>query len=132
MGIRLVIPPPCLYTSGRVYWVLFMGRIQRNPQLAHMALLSIIIAPTIQSDSIVVTIYHCIQYSISASYKLIIAISYLSIQNQYHVKIISLLYCFVQLCIISTFIYPTFSVHFKYWRIRALHLLMMQVHVLSI
>ncbi|KAH0709456.1 hypothetical protein KY284_010883 [Solanum tuberosum] len=34
--LKLVIMIACLYTFGRVYWVLSMGRIHRTPHLAHV------------------------------------------------------------------------------------------------
>ena len=73
--------PACLYTSGRVYWVLSMGGIHRTPHLAHVVLLSVISSSRVQSDSIALTIYQYSQYSVSACYKLVTAFSYLS--NQY-------------------------------------------------
>ena len=67
---NLVITPTCLFTFGRVYSVLSMGRIHRTPHLAHVVLLSVI---SISHNSVKLsslTIYQYIQYSVSACYEL--------------------------------------------------------------
>ncbi|KAH0784174.1 hypothetical protein KY290_003772 [Solanum tuberosum] len=65
--------PARLYTFGRVYWVLSMGRIHRTPHLAHVVLLSII------SSSHSTVRFHCIE-NISVQF---------SIQSQ-HVQVLSI------------------------------------------
>ena len=108
--ISLVIMPACLYTFGRVYWVLLMGRIHRTPHLAHVVLLSII-----SSSHSSVRLY-CVDHiysSVSACYKFGHCIQVA--QNLvYHVHSIILAFMLVQLCFISALLYPTCSLPFKY------------------
>ena len=54
--------PACLYTLGRVYLVLSMGRIHRTPHLAHVVLLSVISSSHSSVRLSVLTIYQYIQF----------------------------------------------------------------------
>ena len=63
-AISFVITPVCLYTFGRVYWVLSMGRIHRTLNLAHVVLLSVISSSYSSVRLSALTIYQYIQYSI--------------------------------------------------------------------
>ena len=115
MGIILIIMPACLYTSGRVYWVLSMGRIHRTPHLAHVVLCRLLVAPTVQSDSITLTIFQYSQYSVSACYKFVHCIqlaqySVFSVSISCSDYFIALLLCsvicyfsFTLSCMLSTF-----------------------------
>ena len=79
--INLVSTPACLYTFGKVYWVLLMGRIHRTPHLAHLILLSLVSSSHSSVRLSALTIYQYIQYSVSACYKLVIASSQLRNQH---------------------------------------------------
>ena len=107
MGISLVITLICLYTSGRVYWVLSMGRIHRIPYLAHVVLLSVI-----SSSHSSVRLY-CINHiyrlvSIQSQYiiNLVIASSYLIIQY------ISCSYYYTCFCAYLVMIYFSFTLSY--------------------
>ena len=84
-----MITPACLYTFGKVYWVLLMGHICRTSQLAPMVLLSIIIISTIQLDSIALAMF---QFSVSTCHNLgnEFKIRMFNILAPFHVHIISL------------------------------------------
>ena len=109
MGISLVITLACLFTSGRVYWVLSMGHIHRTRHLAHLVLLSVISSYHSSVTLSALTIYQYIQYSVSACYKFVIASSLL--KNQ-HITF-RLLYLF--LCFFSYVLFQLYSIlHAQY------------------
>ena len=72
--------PTCLYTFGRLYWVLSMGRIYWTPHLAHLVLLSIISSSHNSVRLSAWSIYQYIQHSVSTCCKLVIASNLLRIQ----------------------------------------------------
>ena len=67
-----MITPTCLYTYGRVYWVLSMGCIHRTQNLAHVVLLSVLSSSHSSVRLSALTIYQYIQYSVSTCHKLVI------------------------------------------------------------
>ena len=69
-----------------------------------------------------------IQFERVINWSLHLIISTFSISCSNYIIVLLL----AQICIISALLYPTFSVPFKYWRIRALFLLVKEVHVLNI
>ena len=81
-AISLVITLACLYTFGRVYWVLSTGCIHRTSHLAHVVLLSVISSFHCSVRLSALTIYQYIQYSVSTCYKLII------VSNQHRIQFI--------------------------------------------
>ena len=108
-AINLVITPACLHTSGRVYWVLSMGRIHQTPHLSHVVLLSVISSSHCLVRLSTLTIYQYIQFQHVINWSLHPVSSKISTsRSDYYV-------CFcVQLCVISVVLYPTCSVPFKY------------------
>ena len=109
-AICLVITPACLYTFGRVYWVLSMGRIHQTPYLAHVVLLSVISSSHSSVRLSALTIYQYIQFHHVINRSCIQLVQ----KSAHHVQIIILVFVLVQLCIISDLLYPTCSLPFKY------------------
>ena len=82
-----------------------MGRIHRNPHLAHVILLSVISSSHSSVRLSTLTIYQYIQYSAPACYKLVIA-SILAQKSVHPVQIIIFVFVNVHLCFISALLYP--------------------------
>ena len=85
MGIILVIIPACLYTFGRVYWVLSVRPMHRTQHLSHVVLLSAI------SSSYSSVILHCINHISVFSISMLLLGHYIHISHVRYFSIYSML-----------------------------------------